>query len=98
MKSEVSLTVNEQPISINDFVKKLIDSTIGGILIALEGINEIKRVDLQIDYNDVSVNVNGIEVPVDGFVNNTIRNTVSGMISSFKGVSQVNTARILIKR
>ena len=83
MKSEVSLTVNEQPISINDFVKKLIDSTIGGILIALEGINEIKRVDLQIDYNDVYVNVNGIEVPVDGFVNNTIRNTVSGMTVSY---------------
>ncbi len=98
MTSEVSLMVNGQPISLDDFVKELIDSTVGGILLALKGVNEINDMDLQINGGEVSVAVNGTEVPITSFVSNTIKNTVIGMISSFKGVSQVNTARILIKR
>jgi hypothetical protein len=98
MKSEVSLMVNGQPISLDGFVKELIDSTVGGMLLALEGVNEINDIDLQINGGEVSVAVNGAEVPINSFASNTIKNTVIGMISSFKGVSQVNTARILIKR
>ena len=98
MKSEVSLMVNGQPISLDDFVKELIDGTVGGMLLALEGVNEINDMDLQIIGWEVSVTVSGTEVPINSFVSTTIKNTVIGMISSFKGVSQENTLKILIKR
>ena len=78
MKSEVSLMVNGQPISLDGFVKELIDGTVGGILLALEGVNEINDMDLQINGGEVSVAVNGTEVPINSFVSNTIKNTVIG--------------------
>jgi len=62
MKGEVSLMVNGQPISLDDFVKELIGGTVGGMLLALEGVNEINDMDLQINGGEVSVAVNGTEV------------------------------------
>lgn len=98
MNSEVSLDVNDKAIALDSFVKGLIDSTIIGILIVLEGVSEIHGVDLKIDSDGVSIQVNGEQITLNPFVGNTIRNTVCGMISSFEGVERIDTARIRINR
>jgi sulfur carrier protein ThiS len=98
MRSEVNLTVNDKPVTLDEFVKELIDSTIVGILIVLEGVEEIQKVDLKIEGERVLVLVNGEQVPLSSFVANAIRNTICGMISSFKGVQGIETARIEINR
>jgi hypothetical protein len=98
MRSEVNLTVNDRPVSLDEFVKELIDSTVIGLLIVLEGVDEIQRVDLKIDGDVVFILVNGERVSLGTFVANAIKNTVCGLISSFKGVERINTARIEINR
>ena len=82
---QVSLSVNDVPIALDYFVEGFIDHTIGGILSALEGIGEIKTLDISIEADKVTINLNNAVVPINPFVNKIIRNTIVGMVSSLKG-------------
>ena len=96
MTRQISLSVNNAPIEIDYFVQGFIDHTIHGILNALEGIGELKTLDLSIEGDKVTINLNDTIVPTNPFVNTIIRNTIVGMVSSLKGVSQINKLRISI--
>ena len=95
---QVSLSVNDVPIEIDYFVQEFIDHTVGGILAALEGTGEIKRLELSIEGAKVTINLNNALVPINPFVNKIIRNTIAGMVSSLKGVSEINRLNISIRR
>jgi len=94
---QVTLSVNDVPIEIDYFVQGFIDHTIGGILEALDGTGEIKRLELSIQEDKVAINLNNALVPINPFVNKIIRNTVAGMVSSLKGVTTIKKLNLNIK-
>jgi len=98
MTRQVSLLVNDNPISLDYFVRGFIDHTTGGMISALEGTGEIKTLELAIDGEKVAVSLNNAEVPVNPFVTKIIRNTVVAMVSSLKGVGEINRVKLNITR
>ncbi len=95
---QVSLSVNDAPIELDYFVQGFIDHTIVGMLSALEGVGEVKTLDISIEADKVIINLNNTSVPINPFVNRVIRNTIFGMVSSLKGVSKINRTNISIRR
>jgi hypothetical protein len=98
MTREVSLLVNDQPITLDYFVQGFIDHTVSGMLASLEGVGNIQRVEVSIEGNDVTVDLNGVHLLTNPFVSKIIRNTTVGMVSSLKGVSKVGSLKVLIQR
>ena len=98
MSRQVSLLVNDVPISLDYFVQEFIDHTTGGMIAALEGTGDIKTLELSIDGDKVAVNLNNAEVPINPFVTKIIRNTVLAMVSSLKGVGEINRVKLNITR
>ena len=93
---KVSLSINDVPVPIIDFVQEFINKVITGMLSALKGVDEIRSVDLSFNGDEVVVNVNDNVVPSNDFVNQFVRNTVTGMVTSLKGVGRVNKLEISI--
>ena len=93
---KVSLSINDIPVPIADFVQVFINSVVTGMLSTLKGINEIRSVNLSFDGDEVVINVNNAVVPSNYFVNEFVRNTVIGMVTSLKGVNQVDKLVISI--
>ena len=95
---QVSLSVNDAPIGLDYFVQGFIDHTIDGMLAGLEGVGEIKSVDIFIEGDKVTIHLNKAVLPTNPFVGKITRNTIVGMVSSLKGVDGVNKANITITR
>ena len=93
---KVSLSINDVPMPIEDFVQEFINKVIIGMLSVLKGVNEIRSVDLFFDRDEVIINVNDTVVPSNDFVDEFVRNTVTGMVTSLKGVNQVDKLEISI--
>jgi len=98
MSRQVSLLVNDAPISLDYFVQGFIDHTTAGMIAALEGTGEIKTLELSIDGNEVAINLNNADVPVNPFVTKIIRNTVVAMVSMLKGVGEIDRVKLNITR
>jgi hypothetical protein len=96
--SQVSLTVNDTAIDLDDFVQRFIDHVIGGILATLKDTGEINSVDILIVADKVTINLNNKVVPTNPFVSEVTRNVITGMVSSLKGVRETNRINISIKR
>ena len=94
MTKQVSLSVNDVPITLDYFVQGFIDHTLGGMLAALKGTGEIKTLNVIIEGDKVTINLNNDSLPINYFVNEIVRNTVVGMVSPLKGVSQINRLNI----
>jgi hypothetical protein len=95
---QVSLSVNDATIALDDFVRGYIDHVVGGILASLKGTGEIKSVDLTIEADQVSIVLNTAAVPLTPFATRIIRNTMAGMISSLQGVHQMERMQLTIKK
>ncbi len=99
MTKQISLTVNDAPISLDYFVQGFIDHTLSGMLASLEGTGEIKSLDLSIDEaGNVTIDLNGASVPINYFVNEIVKSTVTGMLSPLKGVGKIDKANISIRK
>ena len=98
MTRQVSLLVNDAPISLDYFVLGFIDHTTGGMIAALEGTGEIKTLELTIDGDKVAINLNNAAVSIKPFVIKIIRSTVAGMLSSLKGVGEIDRVKLNITR
>ncbi len=98
MNREVTLYVNDAPISLDYFVQGYIDHTLGGMLAALEGTAEIKTLDVTIEDDNVTINLNDALIPINSFVSQILRSTVVGMVSPLKGVGEINTMSLTIRR
>jgi hypothetical protein len=98
MTRQVSLLVNDIPISLDYFVEAFIDHTMGGMTEALEGTGQIENLNLSIVGDDVMLDLNGASVPINPFVTKIIRSTTIGMVSSLKGIHEISTLRISITR
>jgi hypothetical protein len=95
---QVSLSVNDAPIALNNFVQGYINHVVGGILASLKGTGEIKSVDLTIEGDQVSIVLNNAAVPLTPFATRIIHNTMTGMISSLKGVHKIERMQLNIKK
>jgi hypothetical protein len=96
--SQVSLTVNDAAIELDDFVQRFIDNVVGGMLATLKGIGAINSVDINITEDKITIDLNNKEVPLNPFVREITRNVVTGMVSSLKGVEKANRINISIGR
>jgi hypothetical protein len=95
---EVSLLVNDQPITLGYFVQGFIDHTVAGMLASLEGVGTIERVEVSIEGDKVSINLNNSLLAINPFVSKIVRNTTLGMVSSLKGVGETGSVKIVIQR
>ena len=93
---KVSLSINDVPVPIEDFVQEFINKVVTGMLSVLKGVDEIRSVGLSFDGDEVVINVNDTVIPSNDFVNEFVRNTVTGMVTSLKGVDQVDKLEISI--
>jgi hypothetical protein len=98
MTKRISLSVNNNPIEMDYFVQRFVDHTVGGIVSSLEGVGDVRDIEMKINGNDVSVSVNAGDVPLNDFVAAIVCNTVRGMVSSLKGVESSEEIRIGIQR
>jgi hypothetical protein len=95
---QISLSVNDTPIALDDFVRGYIDHVMGGILASLKGTAALQNVDLTIEGNQVSIVLNNTAVPLNPFATLLIRNTLVGMISSLHGVHTIERMRLNINK
>lgn len=95
---QVSLSVNDTTIALDNFVRGYIDQVVGGILASLKGTGEIKSVELFIEADQVSIVLNSAAVPLNPFATRIIRNTMVGMISSLHGVHTIERMQVSINR
>jgi hypothetical protein len=98
MTRQVSLSVNDAPISLDYFVQAFIDHTVGGMVEALEGTGQIKNLSLSVDGDRVTIELNGTSVSINPFVAKIIRGTTIGMVSSLKGIHEIKRLQISIAR
>jgi hypothetical protein len=95
---QVTLSVNDAPITLDDFIQGYIDHVVGGILSSLKGTGEIQGVDLSIEGDQVSIALNNAAVPINPFVTRIIRNTMVGVVSSLRGVGMIERMQVSIRR
>ena len=99
MTRQVSLSVNDVPITLDYFVHSYIDQVVGGILASLHDTGEMESLELSLDNEGrVSVKLNGADVPLKEFPNDIIKSTILGMVASLKGVGEVDRLEITIRR
>ena len=98
MTREISLFVNETPISLDYFVQGFIDHTLGGMVAALEGTGEVKTLDVAVEGDKVTIYLNGALVPTNLFASKIIKSTIVGMLSPLKGVGEIDKVKIAIRR
>jgi hypothetical protein len=94
----VTLSINDSPIALNNFVREYIDHVVDRILTSLSSTGEIKSLDLIIEGAHLSVVLNNADLPINPFVTRIIRNTMKGMVSSLKGVSTIEKMQVIIKK
>ncbi len=95
---QVSLSVNDVPLELNDFVQKYIGRVVGAIIASLRGTADIESIELAIDEDRVSIVRNNDAVPLNPFAARIIRSTILGMVSSLKGVSTIERMQISINK
>lgn len=95
---QISLSVNDTPIALDNFVQGYIDHVMGGILASLKGTGAITSVDLTIEGDQVSIILNNAAVTLTPFASLIIRNTLVGMISSLHGVHAIERIRLNINK
>ena len=98
MTRAVSLSVNDVPIELDYFVQGFIDHTVSGMISALEGVGEIKLLNLSVEGDKVTINLNDAIVSINPFTNKIIKNTTLGIVSSLKEVGEINRMEINVSR
>lgn len=98
MTREISLFVSDGPIALDYFIEGYIDRTLGGILAALEGTEEIKTLDVTIEGDKVAINLNDALISINHFASKIIKSTIAGMVSPLKGVEEIDKIKIDIRR
>jgi hypothetical protein len=95
---QVSLSVNDAPIELNNFVQKYIGHVVSAILTSLRGTAEIQGIELTMEGDRVSILLNNETVSLNPFATRIIRSTILGMVSALKGVSMIEKMQVIIKK
>lgn len=98
MTRQIHLNVNDAPIETDYFVEGFVDHTVAGMVSSLEGIGDIRSIEMKINGTDVALSVNAESVPLNDFAAAIVGSTVRGMISPLKGVENTDRIQIGIER
>lgn len=94
---EAMLKVNNVSIDLNPFAEQFLARTVAGAVSSLKGAENMKRLELYLEWGDVRIMVNGAELPLTPFPNDIIANTMVGLVSSLKGVDKINSLSVSVK-
>lgn len=83
---KATLAVNGNLIELTGFPEEYLASTLAGAVSSLKHTEEIKKLELTVNYGKVKLNLNGNQVPLGPFPTLMIANTLIGMVSTLKGV------------
>ncbi len=83
---QISLTVNAKPIELTGFPGEFMAKTIAGSISSLKQSEEIKKLEITLNYGKVKVTLNGNEIRLGPFPTLMFANTMTGMVSTLKGV------------
>jgi hypothetical protein len=95
---KVTLSVNDAPIELNDFIEGYIYHIVEGITASLKGTEEIEGIDLTVNGDQVSIVLNNKAVPLNLFASRIIRSTIMGIVSTLKGGGASEKIRVSIRR
>jgi hypothetical protein len=89
MTRQVTLTVNDVPIKLDDFVGGYLEHVLIGIVGSLRGTGEIKHLELTVeDSATVRLRLNGEDVSLKPFPVLIISETLAGLVKPLKGVDR----------
>jgi|WetSurMetagenome_2_1015567.scaffolds.fasta_scaffold1108103_2 hypothetical protein len=94
MTRQISLSVNGNPIIVENFVLAFIDHTLAGMLESLKGTGPVENLNLSIEGEAVAIILNGVPLAVNVFAQKIVRSTVLGMVAPLKGVGEVKKLAI----
>jgi hypothetical protein len=86
------LKVNGNDIDLTGFPEEFVARTVAGAVSSLKKVEEIKELNLTMNYGKVKIFVNGNQVPIGPFPTLIFVNTLSGMVSTLKGVNDKVTS------
>jgi hypothetical protein len=96
LKSDVKakLSINKKEIDMNAFVEGLVAHVTIGAVNSLDGVDNVKTVDLNMDKGEIDIMVNKENIRVTPFPNDIIAATLLGLVSLLKGVEDVEQMKI----
>ncbi len=98
MTRKIRLSINKTPLELDYFVQNFLDHTVTGMVSSLEGVMEIRELDISLENGQTTLLLNGVSLPINDFVNDLFRNTLLGLISTLKGVSEIRQLTLGIQR
>ncbi|MCF8084427.1 MAG: hypothetical protein K9M96_15150 [Deltaproteobacteria bacterium] len=98
MTRKIRLSVNDAPVEIDYFIQNFLDHTITGMVSSLEGVMDIREVEVSIEGTQTTILLNGRSLPINDFVNDLFRNTLLGMVSTLKGVPEIKQLTVDVQR
>lgn len=98
MTRQVTLSVNDKPVTLDYFAQDFIDHVVAGMLGALEGTGPIKNLTLSIEGDKVAIDLNGGAVATNTFAGKIVTSTMVGMVSSLKGGADASKLKISLVR
>lgn len=98
MTRKIMLSINNIPIELDYFVQNFLDHTVAGMVSSLEGVVEIRDLDISLENDQTTILLNGVSLPINAFVNDLFRNTLFGLLSTLKGVSDIRQMALGIQR
>lgn len=98
MKRDVKakLSINKKEIDMNAFVEGLVAHVTIGAVNSLDGVEDVKTVDLNMDKGEIDIVVNKENVRITPFPNDVIAATLLGLVSLLKGVEDVEQMEIKV--
>ena len=98
MKRDVKakLSINKKEIDMNAFVEGLVAHVTIGAVNSLDGVEDVKTVDLSMDKGEIDIMVNKENIRVTPFPNDVIAATLLGLVSLLKGVEDVEQMEIKV--
>lgn len=91
------LRVNNEPVELNPFIEQFLARTVLGAVSSLRGVEEIQKLEMQLEGGDVRIIVNGNQLPVTPFPRDIITNTIKGLVSTLKGVGEIESVHVEVK-
>lgn len=88
---KAALKVNRISIDMNPFVEEFLARTVVGAITSLQGVEDIKKLEIHQKKGNVEITVNGKEIPLTPFPNDIISSTLVGMVSALKGVEDTDS-------
>ena len=80
------LIVNDKAVELTEFPKEFVEKTIAGAVSSLKRSEDIRELEMTLNYGKVKLTLNGNPIPLSPFPTLILANTLTGMVSTLKGV------------